>query len=38
MDASYDNGVLRLVIPVAEKAKPRKIQVGGADRTEAIEA
>lgn len=38
IDASYDNGVLRLVIPVAEKAKPRKIQVGGADRTEAIEA
>ncbi|MCX6400869.1 MAG: Hsp20 family protein [Propionibacteriales bacterium] len=30
IDAAYDNGVLRLVIPVAEKAKPRKIQVGGA--------
>lgn len=29
IDAAYDNGVLRLVIPVAEKAKPRKIQVGG---------
>ncbi len=38
IDAAYDNGVLRLVIPVAERAKPRKIQVGGADRTEAIEA
>lgn len=25
--ASYDDGVLRLQIPVAEKAKPRKIQV-----------
>ena len=25
--ASYDNGVLSLVIPVSEKAKPRKIQV-----------
>ena len=38
IDAAYDNGVLRLVIPVAERAKPRKIEVGGADRTEAIEA
>ncbi len=38
IDAAYDNGVLRLVIPVAEKAKPRKIQVGGTDRAEAIEA
>ena len=25
--ASYDNGVLSLVIPVSEKAKPRKIQL-----------
>ena len=25
--ASYDNGVLSLVIPVSEKAKPRRIQV-----------
>jgi len=25
--ASYDGGVLRLAIPVAEKAKPRKISV-----------
>jgi HSP20 family protein len=27
IDASYDAGVLRLVVPVAEKAKPRKIEV-----------
>jgi HSP20 family protein len=26
--ASYDGGVLRLRIPVAEKAKPRKIAIG----------
>ena len=29
IDASYDGGVLRLRIPVAEKAKPRKIAIGG---------
>ncbi|MDQ6521987.1 Hsp20/alpha crystallin family protein [Nocardioides sp. LHD-245] len=41
IEAGYDNGVLRLVIPVAEKAKPRKIQIaGGAPAVEhdAIEA
>ncbi|MFD9038554.1 Hsp20/alpha crystallin family protein [Streptomyces bottropensis] len=33
VDASYDAGVLTLRIPVAEKAKPRKIQIsGGAGR------
>jgi HSP20 family protein len=34
IDASYDAGVLRLRIPVAERAKPRKITImsGGADR------
>ncbi len=33
IDASYADGVLRLVVPVAEKAKPRKVQVshGGAE-------
>ncbi|MFD9137606.1 Hsp20/alpha crystallin family protein [Streptomyces bottropensis] len=29
VDASYDAGVLTLRIPVAEKAKPRKIQISG---------
>lgn len=30
IEAAYDGGVLRLVVPVAEKAKPRKIQVSTA--------
>jgi HSP20 family protein len=34
--ASYRDGVLRLEIPVAEKAKPRKIQVTTADDQQAI--
>jgi len=41
IEAGYDNGVLRLVIPVAEKAKPRKIQIAGGAPTvehDAIEA
>ena len=37
IEAAYDGGVLRLTVPVAEKAKPRKIEIGGSDRT-AIEA
>jgi HSP20 family protein len=34
--ASYDNGVLSVIIPVSEKAKPRKIEVAavsGAQQT-----
>ena len=27
IEAGYDGGVLRLVVPVAERAKPRKIQI-----------
>jgi HSP20 family protein len=38
IDASYDNGVLRLRIPIAEQAKPRKITVGGRDEKKVIEA
>lgn len=40
IEAGYDAGVLRLTIPVAEQAKPRKIRVGNtsdAERT-ALEA
>jgi len=32
VSAGYDNGVLRLQIPVAEKAKPRKISIRGSSR------
>lgn len=40
IDAAYADGVLRLRIPVAEKAKPRKIEVKGAvsEGASAIEA
>lgn len=36
--ASYDNGVLSLTIPVAEHAKPHRIEVGSASTKEAITA
>ncbi len=40
IEADYDAGVLRLVVPVAEKAKPRKIEIGntGSRETAAIES
>ena len=31
VEASYNDGVLHLTIPVAEKAKPRKISIAGGD-------
>lgn len=35
LSADYDAGVLTITIPIAEKAKPRKVQVtGGSDRRE----
>jgi HSP20 family protein len=34
--ATYNEGVLRLRVPVAEKAKPRKIAVGRSESREAI--
>ncbi|BBZ45405.1 18 kDa antigen (HSP 16.7) [Mycobacterium parmense] len=36
--ASYDGGVLRLRIPVAEKAKPRKITIGRSNGQKVIDA
>ena len=36
--ASYEHGVLTVTIPVAEKAKPRKIGVDVESKNEAIEA
>ena len=42
VEASYDAGVLRLSIPVAERAKPRRIQISShednADQPAAIQA
>jgi HSP20 family protein len=35
IDAAYADGVLRLTVPVAEKAKPRKITVNHASASEA---
>jgi HSP20 family protein len=36
--ASYENGVLTVTIPVAERAKPRKIEVAHSDTPRSIEA
>jgi HSP20 family protein len=38
IEATYDNGVLTVTIPVATHAKPRKIEVSGQTRQEAIPA
>ncbi|MBE1546985.1 HSP20 family protein [Mycobacterium sp. OAS707] len=38
IQASYQNGVLRLSIPVAEKAKPRRIKIAGSDEKRSINA
>lgn len=37
IEASYTEGVLRLRIPVAERAKPRKISVGRGEAKQAID-
>ncbi|MEZ3178311.1 Hsp20/alpha crystallin family protein [Streptomyces pimonensis] len=36
IDASYESGVLTLRIPVAEQAKPRRIQITGGDSRRQI--
>ncbi len=38
VDAKYDAGVLRLRVPVAEKAKPRKIQIAQSGDAQQITA
>jgi len=38
IQASYDNGVLVVRIPIAEQAKPRKIAIGQRSQQKAIDA
>lgn len=38
IEASYEGGVLRLVIPVAERAKPRKIDIAGVEPSKRHDA
>jgi HSP20 family protein len=38
IEANYDGGVLRLSIPVAERAKPRRIEISTGEQPSAIEA
>lgn len=37
INAHYDNGVLSVTIPIAEKAKPRRIEIEHTDRVRSIE-
>jgi HSP20 family protein len=36
ISASYEHGVLQLRIPVAERAKPRKIEIASSEQKQAI--
>jgi HSP20 family protein len=36
IDAGYDAGVLRLTIPLAERAKPRKIEINSAESNKEV--
>lgn len=38
IEASYDNGVLTVAVPVAEQAKPRKVAISSGGQGEANEA
>jgi hypothetical protein len=37
VQADYEHGVLTLTIPVAEAAKPRRVQVGGGQDAQTIQ-
>lgn len=37
IEANYEHGVLRVTIPVAEKAKPRKIEITSSGEKQAID-
>ncbi|MBO9624982.1 MAG: Hsp20/alpha crystallin family protein [Microbacterium sp.] len=38
ISASYESGVLSVIIPVSERAKPRRIEVESRDQQQAIDA
>ncbi len=38
ISASYESGVLSVIIPVSERAKPRKIEVESREQRQAIDA
>ena len=38
LEATYQDGVLRVSVPVAERAKPRKIEISAGEERTAIEA
>lgn len=38
ISASYENGVLSVIIPISEKAKPRKVEVQATPATAEVEA
>jgi HSP20 family protein len=38
ISASYDNGVLSVIIPVSDRAKPRRIRVESSDQGQRIDA
>ncbi|KJL27100.1 18 kDa heat shock protein [Microbacterium azadirachtae] len=38
ISASYDNGVLSVMIPVSDRAKPRRIRVESSDQGQRIDA
>ncbi len=37
ISADYSDGVLTLTVPVAEKAKPRRVEVAGVERVKRVE-